>query len=208
MTAPINEPEYNPDIPKIQTTIADGQELFLNNFSTLFDAFSENHIALDNDTSPGNHAFIELMEQKQSLSTKSQEVSFYTKKVEDQTTQIFMRYPGNGKEFQITQYQIYPLPFVVSQGITIQQPYFSTLPGGIIIYFGKIIPQRNNFAITLDPAICTNITGINLCPIGAANSQNFQSNVNPVKSEGKYKFIFLNSAATPLTQYYTIFGNI
>ncbi len=211
-------PGYNPQVPLPSTTIPVGQDLFLNNFGKLYDAFSVNHIPLDDPTNPGNHNVIQLLEQTDKQSTRFQEIAIYSKKVADQTDQLFMRYQGNGKEFQLTQYQIYEIPDITSgtppNAITLQKSFFTFLPGGIIVYFGRVNPTGDNFPINLDPAICGNIISINLSPIGTSTFANslYQSNVNLVlDSKGKYNQVLLLSSfevQTPPNQYYAIWGNI
>jgi hypothetical protein len=206
MTIP---PTYNTQIPVKDTTIADAQKLFQNNFETLFNAFRTDHVALDDAINAGNHNVIQLVELSKSETTQSQELAIYSKKVTDQTDQLFMRYQGNGKEFQITQYQIYSIPATATQ-----TSYFTFLPGGIIVYFGRVNPTKNDFPINLDPAICTNITGVNLCPIGTSTQAKpfFQSTVAPVaNTTGIFTKLNIYSSylfRTPPNQYYLIFGNV
>ncbi len=203
-------PTYNPNTPLVEDTIDDGQPAFLTNFGEIFAGFNANHISLSDLTNPGNHSIIELIQQVASRSTESQEIAFYTKKVADQTEQLFMRYPLNGKEFQISQFQIFPIsnvPNVNSSG-------FSFLPGGIVVYFGLVTPNVDGFVIPLIPAICSNIMGVNLCPLGASTIAKplYQSNPTGLISiHGKFSGLIINSSTTfsvPPQQYYLIFGNI
>lgn len=204
MTAPINSPEYNPGIPLVEDNLADSQSNFFDNFRTLYDAFSRNHVDLDNLTGSGNHTVVELIEQNEPLSTFSDEIVFYTKKVADQTDQLFMRYPRNGKEFQLSQYQIYQI-----ESTPLQTSFFTFLPGGIIVYFGRVNPDQNEFTISINPSVCRNIMGINLCPIGTAKALNYQSNIRGFTGEGGIVTgITLISSDLPLNQFYLAFGNI
>ena len=197
-------PPYDPQTPLQEDPISKGQPSFLTNFSTLFADFSVNHIALNDPTNPGNHSVIQLIEQSAKRTTQGQEIAIYSKKVENQTDQLFMRYPLNGKEFQLSQYQIYPLIATATQ-----IGFFTYLPGGIIVYFGRVNPTSNEFPINLDPAVCNNIMGINLCPIGPINPNSYQSNVSLVKVGSVYTSVTLTSnPAIPLNQYYIVFGNI
>lgn len=211
MTAP-EPPPYNPQIPLADDTIADGQAAFLTNFSTIFSAFGINHVDLDDVTNPGNHNVVQLIEQPKGRATQSQEIVVYSKKVPNQTDQIFMRYPLDGKEFQLTQYQIYSLETTATQ-----VSYFTTLPGGIIVYFGRVNPTYDGFPINLNPAICRNIMGINLCVIGPQpppsliSDKLYQSNVKLVAINGVFTQVVLDNSVffeIPPNQYYLIFGNI
>ncbi len=200
---------YQPNIPLRSDTIDFTQSDLLNNFKNLYDAFGRNHTALDDPTVAGNHEVIELIPKKDPQTTESNEIAIYSKTVDGQTEQLFMRYPSNGKEFQLTNYQIYGL-----NQTDFQTSYFSFLPGGIIVYFGKVTPNADGFRLNLNPAICNVITGVNLCPIGtsSANNKLYQSWVNLVPNpEGKIIQIILNNSSilgsTPPPQYYLIFGN-
>lgn len=208
MTAPTDPPVYNPEIPQREDFIADGQTGFLDNFTTLYDAFVKNHVALDDATNPGDHTNIQLVEQTQSPSTQSQEISIYSKKVDGQTDQLFMRYPSNGKEFQITNYQIYSIPATATQ-----EAYFSFLPGGIIVYFGtSFCAGTTTFNININPPVKQNIMGVNLGGIGTAQVQPNVSLQTPVN--GFYNNLILSSASNStgslpmVNQFYLIFGNI
>ncbi len=201
---------YNPQVPQTGDFIADSQPSFLNNFIDLFAAFNTNHISLTDPANPGNHNVIQLVEQAAGDSTFSQEVAIYSKKVVGQTDQLFLRYPNNGKEIQLTQFQIFELNQTANQN-----SYFSFLPGGIVVYFGLVVPNSNEFTINLIPPICTNIMGVNLCPVGDAATQNFlfQSNVKTFTTlNGKVSGMIITNSTSlfipPPTQYYIIFGNI
>lgn len=207
MSTPV---DYNPNIPLRNDTIAISQSNFLNNFRDLYDVFAVNHTVLDNPLVPGDHEVVELVEQDQPINTESDEIAIYSKKVDGQTDQLFMRYPTNGKEFQLTNYQIYGINSTANQ-----KSFFSFLPGGIIVYFGMVTPNSDGFKVNLDPAICSVIMGVNLCPIGTSSSSNlmYPSWVNLVAGpNGKILQIVLNNSsvlgATPPPQYYLIFGNI
>lgn len=216
MTTP--QPGYDPLIPLSTDTIADSQSNFLDNFSTLFTAFSQNHVSLNSLANAGNHNAIELVETPvgRSPATLVDEIAIYVKKAAGSTDQIWMRYPLNGKEFQLTEYQIYALKPVSFNGVEYQYPYFSFLPGGIIVYFGKVLCTKFGSAspvyIALEPAVCKNMMGINLCPIGGVNANLPQSNVTLTASKPDlvYTSIALNTLpGTNLPdQYYLAFGNI
>lgn len=204
-------PTYNPNVPQIEDTIDDGQPAFLTNFETIFSAFNANHVDLNDPTNPGNHSIIQLIQQMVSRATESQEIAIYSKKVADQTEQVFMRYPLNGKEFQLSQFQLFGIPKLDNVPFS----NFSFLPGGIVVYFGFVQPNIDGFTIPLIPAICTNIMGVNLCPVGVSTVDNplYQSNVAGLITtpEGKYSGLIINNSSTiaiPPQQYYLIFGNI
>jgi hypothetical protein len=194
-------PPYNPNVPLVSNTIAEGQPSFLQNFGQLFAAFNTNHISLDDPTYAGNHNVIQLFEQSQGDTTQSQEIAIYSKKVAGQTDQLFMRYPSNGKEFQLTQYQIYLI------GVTaLQEAYFTTLPGGIIVYFGRVFSNgTTNFNISLNPSVCTNIIGVNIGVIGTPKQQ---PNVNLLPPTGGYGTLVISTLQPMQDNYYLIFGNI
>lgn len=202
MTAPQEPPVYNTQIPVVETSIAQAQKLFLNNFSTLFDAFSVNHVPLNDPTNPGNHNVIQLLEQVTGESTQSQEISLYTKKVPGQTDQIFMRYQGNGKEFQLTEYQTY---FI--KKTPLQEAYFTFLPGGLIIYFGRVFSKgTTTFNIDIQPAPQKNVSGVNLAGIDTISAQPNVALQQPVN--GYFTQLILKSAVAMPDQFYMFFGNL
>jgi hypothetical protein len=202
MTLPDNPPKYNNQIPVVDTTIAEAQKLFLNNFSTLFNAFSINHVALNDLTNAGNHKVIELIEQEKGESTQSQEISIYSKKVDGQTDQLFMRYQGNGKEFQLTEYQIYAI-----EKTSTQEAYFTFLPGGLIIYFGRIFSAgKKSFNIDFNPAPRKNLSGLNLGGIDIATSQPNVRLQQP--SNGFFTQFILDSSGPMVDNFYLFFGNL
>lgn len=204
MTTP---PVYNPQIPKIDTNIAEAQTLFLENFSTLFDAFGINHVDLDDPTNPGNHNVIQLDEQEKARTTQSQEIVIYSKKVDGQTDQLFMRYPSNGKEFQITEFQIYSIVPTPQQ-----EAYFSFLPGKIIVYFGRVFSRnKNTFNIDINPPVTRNISGVNICPVADTVGFNVpQPNVSlQMPVNGFFTQLTLSAAPTAmLDNFYLFFGNL
>jgi hypothetical protein len=154
---------YNPDIPQRKDDLAKSQVDFLNNFSTLYNAFANNHVALDK-ANAGNHTIVQLLEQdkKAQFQTNIDQISIYVKKVKGQTDQIFLRYQGNQKEFQFSTYQIYSLPS------TLPNQFFTFLPGNVIVYFGalEVILGTTPFSLGLTPQIAKNIITVNLCPLG------------------------------------------
>lgn len=203
MTTP-NDPTpqpYNTQIPVASTTIADAQKLFQNNFERLFEAFNTDHVSLSDTTNPGNHAVIRLVELPKEESTQSLEIAIYSKKVEGQTDQLFMRYQGNGKEFQLTEYQIYSIVPTDNQ-----EAYFTFLPGKVIVYFGRVVGfGQKEVNININPP-ASNISGINL---GGIVTVSQQPNVVPVANiEGKISALKLTSINPIPDQFYLFFGNL
>lgn len=169
MTNPIN---YNPNYPEIESTWADWQIQFIQNFTQLGLAFSQNHVPLDDPTvaNRGNHTYIQMPEQIADAQTGAQEFSIYSKLVEGQTDQVFFTFPGNTPVVQFTNYQIYT---VQPRFDPPQVTFFTFLPGGLIVYFGIFGPfnpgNKNgvfNNLLKLNPAISKNIVSVNLCHIG------------------------------------------
>lgn len=199
-------PPYNPQIPEKETNIPTAQTEFLRNFRGIFNAFSMNHVPLNDPTNPGNHSIVEMVGQKNSKSTLNQEIIIYSKKVANQTEQLFMRYQSNGKEFQLTEYQIYSVEPTI-----FQSSYFTFLPGGLVIQFGKLFSSGfTDFNISVIPPVSKNITGVNL---GGADvvgvifppPPNVSLNV-PV--DGVFRSINLKSLSGMSNQFYLFVGNL
>ncbi len=203
--------DYSPSIPQPSDSIAEGQPDFLTNFSQLFNAFESDHVALNAGSSAGNHSVARLVEQPNPLITAVSELAIYSKDVPNQTDQLFLKYQGNGQEIQYSNYQIFPLPDIEQAGVLVQKQFFSFLPGGIIIYFGFVIPNGTPFTLLINPVISTNIFGINLGVLGN-NPLQYPSNVALLKTpEGKFNGVSLTPSAISSIisppQSYIIFGN-
>ncbi len=207
MTLPDDPPPpYNTQIPDPETSIAEAQTLFQNNFLRLFEAFNTDHVSLIDPTNPGNHNVIQLVELPSPESTQSQEIAIYSRKVDGQTDQLFMRYQGNGKEFQITEYQIYSIVPTNKQ-----EAYFSFLPGKVIVYFGKVFSRNStSFNIDINPPVTKSVSGLNLCGVIDVVGANFpQPNVQlQLPVNGFYNQIKLISQSVMLDNFYLFFGNL
>ena len=177
MTTPA--PVYDPKIPPgPSTSIGDGQTDFLENFMALYNAFMVNHVPLDASESSGDHTIIQLLDQTGQFQTNAGEISVYAKQILDsddiptQSDQIFMRYQGNAQEFAFTNYQLYN---VVTPN-PLDRYYFTSLPGGLIVYFGLVNVKLANqgfgesFPFKLLPAICKNIMSVNFCTVGTVSN--------------------------------------
>ena len=205
MTTPTPSP-YNTQIPDSDTSIADAQTLFQNNFLRLFEAFNTDHVSLDDATNPGNHNVVQLVELPVGENTQSQEIAIYSKKVDGQTDQLFMRYPNNGSEFQITEYQIYS---IVSTNL--QESYFTFLPGKIIVYFGRVFSNNTNvFDITVNPPVTKILAGINVCGVTTSLISQPQPNISLIAySDGFFRTIRLTTNPTKMfDNFYLFFGNL
>ncbi len=154
--------EYNSRIPNANDFLAVSQGNFLDNFQQLYDAFATNHVALDDSIlTPGNHTFIELLQQGKGPATQFGEISLYSKLVEGQTNQLFLRYQGGqAPDVQLTAYQIYP-----AQNLPWQISYFTFLPGNVIVYFGISIPESSpeGNAVNFPPYVMKNVIASAFC---------------------------------------------
>jgi hypothetical protein len=152
---------YNPNTPTAKLPYADWQIQFQQNFTQLNNAFSKNHIALDDATvaSRGNHTYVQMPEQKNIPQTGAAEFTIFTKDVESQTDQVHFVYPGNSPVVQFTNYQIYSVPPTL-----LQTTFFTFLPGKILVYFGTFGPfQRVGNTpniLVLNPPVAKNIISV------------------------------------------------
>jgi hypothetical protein len=159
-------PLYDPNTPEFPSdSFATSQPQLLDNFQALFNAFVTNHISLDATSNAGNHTNIQLIEQENPLQTDASEINVYTKDAPGQTDQIFLRYQGNGVEFQYTNYQLYSIPNFIGQTTN-----FTFLPGRVIVYFGALF-QPNVKQIFLYPQIARKIISISLVSSGPIASK-------------------------------------
>ena len=167
MTTP--EFEYDKNIPNVNDSLAKSQGGFLSNFEQLYLAFAKNHVPLDGGSTAGNHTIVELLNSPIGFETSAGEISLYASPVLDQTGQLFLRYQGNSvgtKDVQYTNYQIY-YQGAIQNG---QFGYFTTLPGGLIVYFGVInfSVVKDNYLL-LDPKITKEIFSVNFCTAGTTS---------------------------------------
>lgn len=204
MTTPV----YNAKVPQPENSIDQGQTDFLNNFSTLFTAFSQDHVPLDSVSNAGNHAFTKLIEGITGAATGANEIALYSKDVVEQTDQLYYRPLGNGTEIQFSNYQVYPLKRIKNGNADVQVPYFTFLPGNVIMYFGEINLSKNPMPLILEPAICTDILNVSLGVLNEAGK--FPSGSLPIPNDsGKYGRIDLFFGDLVGTnQNYIIYGKI
>lgn len=203
MTLP-NPPKYNPNTPAREISVADAQPQFLGNFETLFDYFGRNHVALNDATNPGNHTIIEMLQRNNPQATRLDELGLYSKLVKGQTNEPFLRYPASGNEFQWTDFQIYEIDPTDKQ-----EAYFTSLPGGIIVYFGKVLSNgKKEFSIDINPALSISIMGVNTVCIGGINLGLQPPNVSLLAPAGLVTQVVLSSSRPMSDNYYLIFGNL
>lgn len=192
--------EYNQSIPNVNDDLATSQGGFLANFQQLYDAFAKNHVPFDGGATAGNHTFIELLNNPTGFETSAGEISLNATPVENQAGQLFVRTQGNKQDIQYTNYQIYDQG-AIQNG---QFGYFTTLPGGLIVYFGAVDPGTTKSKIDLNPFITKQILSVNLCAyITPTITPDF--NVLTIEN-GIVKTIIFNQFATNIIYYYLIVG--
>ena len=191
---------YDTNTPNNKQSFAEWQEAFQQNFTQLGSAFEKNHIALDATSNAGNHTIIELLQQSGKPQVGTTEFAIYSKDVPGQTDQVFMRYAGNGTEFQFTNYQIYKVTDIA---------FFTFLPGGIICYFGLFTPTQTIRPIKpldLFPPVAKNIFSVNFTStvpvLGSGVTYSLSSQANRVN------VYVIGNPATVNPHYYTILANI
>lgn len=165
----MTNPVYDPNTPTKEQPWSTWQTDFIENFTVLGNAFALNHVPLDAASANGNHEYIQLLEQTESQITEQGEITVYTKDVPGQTDQVFMRYQGNGQEFQFTNYQIYKIPDFTTPAIpgSLLTRYFTFLPGGLICYFGfstTFNRPRSGIHVLFKPPVAKNIISANFTP--------------------------------------------
>lgn len=206
-------PYYDPNTPLVNTTYADWQINFLNNFNRLSTAFAVNHVPLEAASNAGNHNYIDFITRGQDPQTSLSEFSVYGAQDANDITQLFMSLQNNVK-FQYTAYQIYP----IEPQIPTQTSYFTILPGSMIVIFGQVNCAGNTlFDMPLFPAVIKSngLISMNVTPVGTGvsgqqpfltvltNPQGFIQTMH-IASNG-----LPNSGSNPLQNYYyMIVGNI
>jgi len=196
-----SEKVYNPDVPDAKDHFNSSQLDFLSNFQVLYDAFARNHVALDDLTNSGNHTYTEFPIQNGDFQTDQGEISIYSRSVENQGDQIFLKYQGNQKEFQLSCYQTYSLE---------KDQYFTFLPGKVIMYFGIFSSNERFPTMVLNPPIAKKIISVNF-----TNKDSFSSEpivyVNPPQNN-IIKTLelrpYFSSSNFSLNLFYVILANI
>ena len=188
-------PEYNPNIPQPKDIFSSSSLPFLENFLDLYNAFNLDHVALDAVANAGNHNLLEMLEQNktQQFQTDVGEISLYSKKVDGQTDQIYLRFQGNQDEFQYSNYQIYPL-FDTTNPPTDSLPYITFLPNNILVYFGLFQFTGSPSTFTFNPPIAKNIIGMNFCVVGS--TPGYSPSIQVVVSNGFSKELQLSLPRT------------
>jgi hypothetical protein len=159
-------PKYNPNVPQQpDSALSVTQKPLQDNFQVLFDVFKVNHVPLDSVSDIGNHSLVQLLQQVNPIETQFGEINAYTKEAKAQTDQVYLRYQGNGQEFQYTNYQLYTL-----EPVDNPTNFFTFLPGRILVYFGVYVQSgsvgsKKRKYLTLRPAVAVNIISVNYCPI-------------------------------------------
>jgi len=140
---------YNPDIPQASDDPSQSQGQLLANFQALNTFLSVNHTAL-NDPNEGTHKFLQMPEQASPPSTGSNTGGLYTKEVGG-TTQLFFRNESNGSERQMTG--------AFSTGVT---NGMVTIPGGLIIKWGRRNNLNDNSTITFSTPFASALYNVSL----------------------------------------------
>jgi hypothetical protein len=186
---------FNPNVPLKSWSYSQWQPSFLTNFQQLYKAFQANHEPLDAASNAGNHTNVQLYDQPVSPTVSVSEMALFAQMVTGQTDQVFLKYQDNKTQFPLTNYQIYTInPF------SSQIPYFTSLPGGIILYFGTFLFNQGTNDIYLQPTIAKNILSVCFTNIQSSSGQNDVKTpgVGPVIENG----IITKLTVLPLQPYF------
>lgn len=196
--------QYNQNIPTANDDLATSQAQFLSNFQQLFLAFAQNHVNFSAGSTAGNHTVVELLSSPTGFETSAGEISLFAKPVAQQVDQLFLRYQGNTQDVQYTNYQVYPST-PIQPG---QANFFTTLPGGLIVYFGSVVFSATalNY-LYMDPFVCKSLLSVNFCPVGTIPSAPPYFNVI-TQREGFVTTLEGKSFSPGVTYYYIIVGKI
>lgn len=152
-------PVYTPNIPQPKDIISNSQDQFLQNFEVLYNAFAENHLALDAVSGAGNHTVIQLAEtpKNRNYQTDNNEISMYCRNVMGQTDQLFMRYEGNKPEFQFSNQQP-----TITHTPNVNSTFITFFPGNLVVFFGT----TGGTSLSLEPYPLSNICSATFCAVG------------------------------------------
>ena len=154
---------YDSNVPVEGNSITSSQPDIQGNFQALYDAFLKNHVSIDAATLTGKHTIVELLEVATGQANDQGEISLYTKDVEGQTDQLFLKMQG-GQEVQFSNYQIYSI------NDDSHSHYFTFLPGKIIVYFGTFNSRKNTVVtVNLYPQVAKHIITLAFCAADYTN---------------------------------------
>lgn len=147
---------YNPNIPLSADFIKISQAQLLNNFSSIFAAFTRNHQSfyLNN---PGFHNVLALVTQSVDPTTASDEVALYSKSGTSSQPQVFFRPSSNGTPIQLS--------FQSLKTTDTNNAYQSFMAGPYVILFGRVNGVTNGQVINYPsfyPGISLSATANNL----------------------------------------------
>jgi hypothetical protein len=201
MTIPEN---YEPNVPLPKNIFNVTQPQIQQNFETFYNSFSNNHVALDASSGAGNHTNIQLVQQQSGLQTGTGEISIYGRDVVDQTTQVFMRYQGNQKEFRYSNYQIYPIDPRMNGTTLVQSTYITFLPGNMLVYFGYV----NSPTVDLNPFVAKHVLTANFCAAtGSAAPPDVTVTFTPQGTFSQVNLKFPGVTPTQRPYYYIVVVN-
>ena len=177
---------FNADTPTVQLDFDLWQVQFQANFQRMSQSFLVNHVPLENASKTGNHTIVQMPEQPKDrkIQTNIGDFAIFTRLVEDQADQVFMRYEGNQPEFQYTNYQLYTIKDRLDKKEKIiQTTSFTTLPGNLMIIFGSVLIKDKKWEIILTPPVMKNIISVNMTLIGTfPNVPAVAYEVTPIKN--------------------------
>jgi len=172
---------YTSSIPESGETLGGTRARINTNFQQIDSVESVNHVAF-NESGEGKHKFLQMPEQAAAPTTAANEGAVYTKQASDGTTQLFYREESNGDEIQMT-------------GGTVAAEGSITLPGGLILKWGKKTTAGTSGTITFATAFPTQVLSITLGMIRNNSSSTQAIYVNSAAAIGPASFNYTNTSS-------------
>jgi len=153
---------FNASIPNVTDFLTLSQKQMLANFQAISNAFSQNHIALDDEVA-GQHDSLTLVAQSGDPTTTSNQAALYNKLVTVggvTTPQLFFRSNSNATPIQMTNSN----SSIISNASGYRQSSF--LAGPFTIYTGLIFNATNGMTVTLLPSSVLKYIGVSIVSPG------------------------------------------
>lgn len=139
---------YSPNIPQPSDIPSQSQDLILQNFQSIDNAFTKNHIALSDTANRGLHKFLTMPIQGAAPGSAAAQGVFYTKTVAG-SSELFMERDGVATEIQLT-----------SGGILAGSPGYTFLPGPQRMMWGTFNTTDGTHVITYAGIGLPDFTGV------------------------------------------------
>lgn len=187
---------YDPNVPQSGDTLGGTRAQIQQNFADINTHFQVNHVDF-NSSGAGKHPFLQMPEQSSSPTTAANEGGLYVKEAGTAASStLFFREESNGTELQL-----------IDPDRTVSTTGSLTLPGGLIMKWGRVNTPGTSGTVTFATAFPTAIFQVQLTIRSNTNTGRIAT-VNgatpPTTADFRYR---LNAASASTVLYWYAIGN-